>query len=245
MVTRVAEGMLRDVRDNIGHLTPATPSPARHRVPEGIDHTHGHGAEGTGHERGVVDGGLDRVPRILCGGDMLVAGSETGVTPEPGRVPCGVSVMVAAPAVDPPLTESVALPRGSTRVSSKESAVRVATDGLAMLALVVVTTIRGGPPMWDAADSAVDLDIGAPHFDVQGRVFRGFFTARIPTSWIQCRWGVSVVKANDFCIAVTAEDGSDVAVARSLIVRRGVVAISVTGFAYQDLTVSLIRTGKD
>ena len=154
MVTRVAEGMLRDARDNIGHLMPATPSPARHRVPEGIDHTHGHGAEGTGHERGVVDGGLDRVPRILCGGDILVAGSETGVTPEPGRVPCGVSVMVAAPAVDPPLTESVALPRGSTRVSSKESAVRVATDGLAMLALVVVTTIRGGPPMWATANSA-------------------------------------------------------------------------------------------
>jgi hypothetical protein len=56
---------------------------------------------------------------------------------------------------------------------------------------------------------------------------------------------VSVVKANEFSIAVTAEDGSDVAVARSLIVRRGVLAISVTGFAYQDLTVSLIRTGKD
>ena len=104
---------------------------------------------------------------------------------------------------------------------------------------------RGGPPMWDAANSAVDFNIGAPHFDVQGRVYRGFFTARIPTSWIKCRWGVSVVKANEFSIAVTADDGSDVAVARSLTVRRGVVAISVTGFAYQDLTVSLIRTGED
>ena len=29
MVTRVAEGMLRDVRVSIGHLMPATPSPDR------------------------------------------------------------------------------------------------------------------------------------------------------------------------------------------------------------------------
>ena len=101
---------------------------------------------------------------------------------------------------------------------------------------------RGGPPMWDEGRSALIFNIGAPHYDVRGKVFRGFFTARIPTSWIKCRWGVSAVRQSDFSISITTEDGDDIAVTKALRVARGQLKIAVSGFAYRSLTVSLIRT---
>ena len=95
--------------------------------------------------------------------------------------------------------------------------------------------------MWDAASNAIDFNIGADHRDVRGRLFRGFFSARLPISWIECSWGIPRFNASEFSVTVTTEEGEDIAATRLLRVRGGHLEVTVTGFHYSSPTISLVR----
>lgn len=98
-----------------------------------------------------------------------------------------------------------------------------------------------GTPMWDAETSSIDFNIGADHRDVSGRLYRGFFSARLPIDWIECSWGIERFRASEFEVTVTTEEGEEVAATRLLRVRRGHLEITVTGFHYSSPTISVRR----
>jgi len=98
-----------------------------------------------------------------------------------------------------------------------------------------------GPPMWNPVTNGIDFNIGAGHRDVRGRLYRGFFSARLPISWIECSWGIPRFAASEFSVTVTTEEGEDIAATRLLRVRGGHLEVTVTGFHYSSPTISLVR----
>ena len=97
----------------------------------------------------------------------------------------------------------------------------------------------GGPPMWNGEQ--IDFNMGAPHLDSSGKLYRGFFTAKLPTAWIACKWALRTFNRSEFSVEITNEDGEDVAATKALQVRNGQFRMVITGFHYSTPTISLKR----
>lgn len=97
-----------------------------------------------------------------------------------------------------------------------------------------------GTPMWDGRSQRLDLAMSAPHYDGEGKVFRGHYEAFIPGEYARCLWETDPsLLASTLLIEVLTEDGEEQAATTSIGFRDGGVRIVARNFTFSSPTVSV------
>jgi hypothetical protein len=101
-----------------------------------------------------------------------------------------------------------------------------------------------GRPWWNNRTNSLDFAIIAPHRGPDGEVYRGYFQAQIPMSWLRCESGRKDLRANSFTIRVLTEDGEEQVATSALTVRNRTLFVQAFGFHYSSPTVQLVSEAK-
>ena len=95
-------------------------------------------------------------------------------------------------------------------------------------------------PRFDANSGVLSLQIGNPHFDVDGTtVFPGKYEARIPLETAKCMWGPSVDENTKFTLEVTDPTDAGNKATTLVTIDDGEVVITATGFHYSTPTIAV------
>lgn len=101
-----------------------------------------------------------------------------------------------------------------------------------------------GRPSWNNRTNSLDFAIMAPHRGPDGEIYRGYFQAQIPMSWLRCESGRKDLRANSFTIRVLGEDGEEQVATTALNVRNRTLYVQAFGFHYSSPTVQLLSKAK-
>lgn len=101
-----------------------------------------------------------------------------------------------------------------------------------------------GQPHWDHQTNSLNFNIQAPHRGPDGQVYRGFFQAQIPMSWLKCESGRRDLRASGFSIRVVSEDGEEQVATTALKARKGILYVQAFGFHYSSPTVQIVSKKK-
>ena len=101
-----------------------------------------------------------------------------------------------------------------------------------------------GRPYWNRQTNSLEFAIAAPHRGPDGDLYRGYFQAQIPISWLRCESGRKDLRANSFTIRVLSEDGEEQVATTALNVRNRTLYVQAFGFHYSSPTVQLMSKSK-
>jgi hypothetical protein len=101
-----------------------------------------------------------------------------------------------------------------------------------------------GTPMWNPRTQEMSLEMSAPHYDGDGKVFRGTYEAFIPSRYAQCLWKTDPKRlASQLTVEVTAEDGQESAATKSIAFRDGGVRIVARNFTFSSPKITVRPKG--
>ena len=90
-----------------------------------------------------------------------------------------------------------------------------------------------GTPMWNPRTQEMNLVMSAPHFDGDGRAFRGHYEAFMPAAFARCLWQADPKALQSrLMVEVTAENGADKAATTAIAYRDGGVRVTATNFTF-------------
>ena len=99
-----------------------------------------------------------------------------------------------------------------------------------------------GTPIWDPQAQRMDLVVSAPHYDGEGKVFRGHYEAYLPGKYARCMWRTDPsLLRSVLAIEVIAEDGDEQAVTTSIGYRDGGIRIVARNFTFSSPTIIVRR----
>ena len=90
-----------------------------------------------------------------------------------------------------------------------------------------------GQTQWDPKTQSLNFSIAAPHFDINGDPFRGFFKARLPIKWLACAYpGNTLVLANQVTVSIVYDDGVVQTAVSETAITKDYIYINVPDFHY-------------
>lgn len=102
-----------------------------------------------------------------------------------------------------------------------------------------------GTPMWNPRTQEMSLEMSAPHYDGDGKVFRGTYEAFIPAAYARCLWQADPKRLQSrLIVEVMSEDGDEKAATTSIAFRDGGVKIIARNFTFSSPTITVRPKGK-
>ena len=99
-----------------------------------------------------------------------------------------------------------------------------------------------GQTYWDQSTESLKFNINAPHFDMNGDPFRGFFKARIPIAWLNCAFpGNTLAIASQIFVSIIYEDGSVQIALTYNKITKDFIYVEVPDFHYSSPTITISR----
>ncbi len=101
-----------------------------------------------------------------------------------------------------------------------------------------------GTPMWNPRTQEMSLEMSAPHYDGDGKVFRGTYEAFIPAAYARCLWQADPKRLQSrLIVEVTSEDGDEKAATTSIAFRDGGVKIIARNFTFSSPKITVRPKG--
>jgi hypothetical protein len=96
--------------------------------------------------------------------------------------------------------------------------------------------------MWDQSTESLKFNIYAPHLDMNGDPFRGFFKARIPIAWLNCAFpGNTLALASQLFVSIIYEDGSVQVAFTYNRITKDYIYVEVPDFHYSSPTIAISK----
>lgn len=120
-----------------------------------------------------------------------------------------------------------------------ELAIRCAERGVMFASS---NSLAGGAPGWDAKTNSLNFGLSSPHLDANGDLNKGFFKARIPKKWLDCRYPENNLSmADEVVVSITYDDGTSQVATSITKVTENIIYIDVPVLHFSSPTIRIIN----